>query len=146
MAVVVIAAAGAGAGAYLIHARQQVPAHPHPASSGESEHGQGVDNAMGAMLVTYDAPDGSTPCETAYLAFKASQDYAAEHQVKAVVTWLAPRQDFLDKCATLPPATQLCLAPRYIAVHRNECEKAKPSPDVIAALVKMTTASEPIGH
>lgn len=144
LAAVVVAAAG-GAAAYVVRARS-APTHPRPASSGPSEHAQGMDEAMGAVLVPYDAPDGGTPCETAYLAFKASQDYAADHPVKQVITWLAPRQDFLDKCATLAPTTQLCLGPRYLVRHRDECDKAKPPPDVAAAMMKMATLSGPPSH
>ena len=135
VAALAVAAVAAATG-YWVFARRGPP-HPRLASSGPSEHATGIDQAMGAVLVQYDAPDGGTPCETAYIAFKLSQDYATEHQVKPVVMWLAPRQEFLDRCGALPPRRRLCLAPRYLLHHRDECDKARPAPEVAATLVKM---------
>lgn len=139
-AVVVVAAAAAAS--YFAYARREPP-HPRLVGSGPSEHAAGMDVAMGAFRAPYEAPDGATPCETAYIAFKASQDYATEHHVQPVILWLAPRQEFLDRCAALPGATQVCMAPRYLIKHRDECDKAKPTPEVAATLVKVTGTGIP---
>ena len=144
VAAVALAAAG-GAAAYVLLAHR-APAHPPLVDGGPSEHANEMDQAMGAVVAQYEAPDGGTPCETAFLAFKASQDYVDEHHTKAVVLWLAQRQDFLDKCASLPPVTQLCMGPRYLAAHRTECDKAKPAPDAAAAMVKLLASNDPAGH
>ena len=74
---------------------------------------------MGSILALYHAPEGSTPCETAYNAFKASQDYSAREKVTAAVVGLAPREDFLQRCNALSPATQRCMVPLYMTQHKR---------------------------
>ncbi len=122
-------------------ARRRDSDHPAPATS--SEHGSGIDHAMGAVVALYHAPDGGTPCETAYNAFKASQDLATQKNLTPVVLKLAPRDQFLATCGGLPPATQQCMVPLYLAEHRPECVKAKPPQDVLDSLVQMKHQAEP---
>lgn len=108
--------------------------------SGPSPHGAGIDRAMGAALALYQAPEGATPCESAYNAFKNSIDVSTQQQLKAVVLRLPPRDEFLARCATLPSAVQQCLVPQYGAAHRTECDKSKLPDDVIggpSALVEI---------
>jgi hypothetical protein len=117
--------------------------HEHPAPAASSEHGAGIDHAMGAVVALYHAPEGATPCETAYNAFKASLDLSTQKQLTPVVLKLAPRDQFLATCGGLPPPTQQCLAPLYLSEHRPECAKAKPPQDVLDSLVIMKHAAEP---
>jgi hypothetical protein len=124
-------------------ARRRGIVHPAASGSAESEHGVGMDRAMAAELAMYNAPEGSTPCESAYNALKASQDLSTQQHVTPVVLRLAPRDEFLQRCASLPGAAQSCLAPRYLSKHRAECDKAKPSADVLAALVEMKALQDP---
>ena len=114
----------------------------HPAPSGTSDHGSGIDRSMAAYLAMYQAPPGSTPCESAYNALKASQDYATQHQVAAVVLRLAPRDEFLQRCAAQPPLTQQCLVPVYLTQHRAECAPAKPAPEVLSPMFELKQRDE----
>lgn len=112
------------------HAHTEATAHP------ESQHGNGMDNAMAAARAMYAAPAGSTPCETAYIAFKASEDVADQTGAKAVVLKLAPHDDFIRLCNALPPAAQTCMPPAYLVKHHDECEKVKPQRDAIKPMVE----------
>ena len=119
-----------GAAVFLVVRRHRAtPPTPAPVASQESPHGAGIDQAMAAVLAMQNAPEGATPCETAYNAFKASKDVSDTEGVKAVVLSLAPRDEFLARCAKLPPQTQVCLAPRYMWQHRADCQRAEPRPD-----------------
>lgn len=115
----------------------------HPAPTPSSTHGNGIDHAMSAVLALYKAPEGNTPCESAYLAFKSSQDVAEQQHVTPVVLRLAPHDEFIAKCTAQPPLTQQCFVPKYLAEHRPECQKAKPPDDVLASLVGMKHVGEP---
>lgn len=134
---------GGAAAAVFAAAGRRAPEHPHPAPSGSTAHGSGINRAMGAILVMYKAPPGNTPCESAYNAFRTSQDYATENDAVPVVLRLAPRDEFLRGCAALPPATQQCMVPAYLAQHRPECVKAKPSQEVLGPLVELKQREEP---
>ncbi|HEY5243102.1 MAG TPA: hypothetical protein VIJ22_16595 [Polyangiaceae bacterium] len=142
LVVAAVVVVGAGAGTFAFFARRG-PSHSHLASTQTSEHGVGMDQAMAAVRAEYSAPEGSTPCASAYNAFKASQDYAAEHDVTPVVLRLAPYDEFLQRCSALPEATQRCLVPRYMARRRAECDKAKPPADALAPMLELKAAAPP---
>jgi hypothetical protein len=112
------------------------------AAAQESPHGAEMDHAMAAVLAMQSAPDGATPCETAYNAFKASKDVSDTQGVKAVVLSLAPRDEFLSRCAQLSPQTQACLAPRYMWKHRAECQRADPGVN-LSGMVELLRRTEP---
>jgi hypothetical protein len=119
---------------------------PHPPPPTTSPHAAEIDRSMGSILALYHAPAASTPCETAYNAFYASQEYAARENATAAVLRLAPRDDFLQRCNALPAASQQCMVPLYLTQHKDECEGLKPSDDVMAAMVelkKRTTGPPP---
>lgn len=146
---VLLAAVIVGAAGFLVLRRSQAPVQPPPASppagsslGQESPHGAGIDHAMAAVLAMQNAPEGATPCETAYNAFKASKDVSDTQDVKAVVLHLAPRDEFLARCADLPPQTQLCLAPRYMWQHRAECKGASPGAS-LSGMVELLRRTEP---
>ena len=124
-------------------ARRRGLVHPAASGSAESDHGLGMDRAMSAELAMYSAPEGSTPCESAYNALKASQDVSTQQHVTPVVLRLAPQAEFLQRCGALPEATQRCLVPRYMSKHRTECDKAKPPADALAALVELKAVRDP---
>ncbi len=140
-----LAAAIVGAALFLVLRRNHPPAPPPPAPPApgqESAHGAGIDHAMAAVLAMQNAPEGATPCETAYNAFKASKDVSDTQDVKAVVLRLAPRDEFLTRCADLPPQTQQCLAPRYMWQHRAECRGASPAAN-LSGMVELLRRTEP---
>ncbi|HEY8038424.1 MAG TPA: hypothetical protein VIF15_01470 [Polyangiaceae bacterium] len=134
---------GAGALVALGVARNR-QSHPHPMSSASSGHGAEIDRQMAAVRAFYVAQPGATPCETAYNAFKASQDLSdADKSLRPVVTYLAPHDDFVARCQALPPATQQCVAPVYMAQHRAECLKARPDPAVMKTMADILPPGEP---
>ena len=108
-----------------------------------SGHGAGIDHAMSAVVALYHAPQGATPCETAYNAFKNSQDVAGKENVTPVVFKLAPRDQFIATCSGLGPESQKCMVPIYLAEHRPECKPAKPAQDVLDSMVQLKHAAEP---
>ena len=134
-----------GAAAIFLLAPRHRAVAPTPApvaASQESPHGAEMDHAMAAVLAMQTAPDGATPCETAYNAFKASKDVSDTQGVKAVVLSLASRDAFLSRCAQLPPQTQACLAPRYMWKHRAECQRADPGVN-LSGMVELLRRTEP---
>lgn len=141
-----VAALILGAAVFLVlrrHGADPPPSSkPPPVASQESAHGAGIDQSMAAVLALQNAPDGATPCETAYNAFKASKDVSDTQGVKAVVLSLAPRDQFLARCAGLPPQTQACLAPRYMRLHRAECQRADPGVN-LSGMVELLRRTEP---
>jgi hypothetical protein len=140
-----VAALILGAAVFLVLRRRHADSPPptaSPVASQESAHGAGIDQAMAAVLAMQNAPDGATPCETAYNAFKASKDVSDKQGVKAVVLSLAPRDEFLARCAGLPPDTQACLAPRYMWKHRADCQRADPGTK-LSGMVELLRRTEP---
>jgi hypothetical protein len=135
----------AGAVIVLPRLRASTPTPPRP--SAMSEHAAGIDRAMAAVLALYEAPEGKTPCETAYNGYKASLDVSTEQGVKAAVLRLSPRDEFLAGCAALPSAAQQCLVRRYAAQHQKQCDKSVFTDDVNAQLAKIVEtvhATEPV--
>jgi hypothetical protein len=137
-----VIAAGAAGFIVLRGTRPKPPPSPPPLQP-SSEHGAGIDNAMAAYRALFYAPVGKTPCESAYNAFKASDDVANAQMVKPIVLRLAPRDEFLAKCEELPPATQQCIVPLYLSQHRDACQSAKVSPEVLKPMVETQPAAVP---
>ena len=133
---------GGGAAAFVL-LRRPPPPKPSPRITQESAHSAGIDRSMVAVRALYEAPAGKTPCESAYNAFKASEDVAKAEGAKAVVLKLAPRDEFLRRCEALAKELQACLVPDYLAKHRDECAKVRPEPSVLDPLVELRHASEP---
>ena len=113
-----------------------------------SPHGQEIDNAHASQLAMYKAPEGATPCESALNAFVAEADAARSLGRPSIFSFVAERDAFLASCNALGPVVQACLAPRYAARHRAECETAMPANAELAKLfvlrdVSVAPAKEP---
>ncbi|MGD0529960.1 MAG: hypothetical protein ABSE49_32795 [Polyangiaceae bacterium] len=143
---VLLAVVIVGAAAFLVmrRSRSAPTAVARPASSQETGHAVEIDHAMAAVLALQHAPEGATPCESAYNAYKASKDVSDTQAVKAVVQRLAPRDEFLAKCAELPPGAQACLVPRYLSAHRQECVMARASSEQLSPMVELLQRTAPI--
>jgi hypothetical protein len=133
----VVALVAAGAAAWFVLRR---PKLRDPSTIGESAHGRGIDRAMSGMTALYDAPEGKTPCETAYNALARSEEVAKAQHATPLVLHLAPRDEFLAKCGALPPATQLCLVPKHLRDHHGECAKLRPAYEVMKGMVELRGA------
>jgi len=140
-----LAALIVGGAAFLV-LRRHSPPPQRPPPQQESEHGAGIDHAMAAVLAMQRAPEGNTPCESAYNAFKASYDVSQSQDTKALVLKLAPREEFLAKCAALPAGAQACLVPRYYARHRDECDRTHATPETLAPMVVLLQRTAPIAE
>jgi hypothetical protein len=142
--VAAIVAAGATAG-IIVYARGRGGGNHHAHADTTTVHASGFDRSdvavsMQAML---DAPEGATPCETAYAAIEAEQQATKLRGTKSIFEWVAPRPDFLASCQALTEAQQRCMALRYKRAHDDECQQARPSPDTLAKLIRGVPVPEP---
>jgi hypothetical protein len=117
----------------------------HPHADTTSVHAGGLDSTDTAvsMEAMMNAPDGATPCETAYLAIEAEQQAVKLRGTKSIFAWVAPKPDFLASCQELTPAQQKCMALRYRRGHDEECQRERPSPDTLAKLIRGVPVPEP---
>jgi hypothetical protein len=142
--VAAIVAAGATAGAVVV-VRGRGGGRHHVHADTTSVHAGGFDQtdtavSMQAML---NAPDGATPCETAYAAIEAEQQATKLRGTKSIFEWVAPRPDFLASCQALTETQQRCMSVRYKRAHADECQQARPSPDTLAKLIRGVPVPEP---
>lgn len=119
--------------------RERKPKHVRRVDPGEV-HASQIDrtDTNASLLAMLNAPDGATPCETAWNAISAEQAAARLRKTKSLFVWVAPKPEFLAGCQALEPDAQKCMAPRYRRDHDEECRKARPGPD---ALKKMLVAT-----
>lgn len=138
-AVLVVAAAGA----FLFVAKQrriQQPQQHHD----PSEHGKGIEWAMAPLSAPFEAPEGATPCETAYIAVTTSQQLAKESGRSALFTFVADKDVFLVKCNALSKEQQTCMRPRYIVTHREECQRIRPPQATLDEMFRVVEAPDPV--
>jgi len=131
--------------ALLVFPRAHPKAPPSaPPPSKPSGHGAGIDHEFASYQALFSAPEGATPCESAYNAFQNSIDVATQQRVKPVVISLAPHDEFITHCAALPSSVQVCLPPRYRRNHGAECARAKPPADVLREISSFVHMQPPI--
>lgn len=126
----------------LVAACSDKKAAPEPTPDRVSPHGQEIDNAHAPQLAMFKAPEGATPCETALNAFVAEADAAKKLGRPSIFSFVAERDAFLAGCNALGAVAQSCLAPRYAARHRQECETALPPNEKLAHLFVLRDGSE----
>ncbi len=128
-----------GAVAVIVWARSGSSSR-HSESDTASVHATGIDEAdtSVSIMAMMHAPEGATPCETAYLALAAEQEAARLHGGTSMFDWIAPKPEFLAACQTLSVEAQQCMMPRYRGEHDDACVLARP-PD--AQLQKMFKAA-----
>jgi hypothetical protein len=102
------------------------PRHASHADT-NSVHATGIDqdDSSVSLMTMLSAPEGATPCETAYNALEAEQAAARLRKGKSMFKWVAPKAEFLAACRTLPEQAQQCMAPRYRREH-DDCARARP--------------------
>jgi hypothetical protein len=96
---------------------QAAQAAASPASSAA-----GVDFALQPISGVFDAPQGATPCETAYNAVSAVDQASRARNRTTPWDVLPDRDTFLARCAALPPQEQQCYQPRYSAENHPTCD------------------------
>lgn len=117
----------------------------HHKADTSSVHATGIDqtDTAASMAAMLEAPEGATPCETAFAAVDAERSAAKLRGAKSIFQWVAPQADFLAQCQTLSPETQKCMMPRYRRDHRDDCLHARPPPDVLAKIIAGAPVPEP---
>lgn len=108
-------------------------------------HAGGIDQtdvavSFQAML---GAPEGATPCETAYAAIEAEQAAVKLRGTHSIFQWVAPKADFLAGCRAMSDVQQKCMAPRYRRDHDDECLRARPDAEVLKKLVVAAPVDQP---
>lgn len=138
-----LVAAGAVAAVLVVRGRGGSKHHVHADTT--SVHAGGIDQADTAVSLEamMNAPEGGTPCETAYAAIEAEQQAVKLRGTKSIFEWVAPKADFLASCQELTPAQQKCMALRYRRDHDDECQRERPSPDTLAKLIRGVPVPEP---
>jgi len=102
-----------------------------------SAHGAGVDRSMAQLVAMMKAPEGSTPCETAWLAVQAEQETAKKLGKRSIYAKVAERSEFMRICGSLPKEAQACTAPRYMAANRDKCMVFKPPAETLKAMLEV---------
>ena len=100
----------------------------------QGQHATSIDRSYSAVRAMYEAPEGATPCESAYNAFTAEQEAAKPTARGSIFSFVAPRAEFVKHCEALPVASQQCLVPRYQARNQASCLTAKAPPEKTDAL------------
>lgn len=119
----------AGAVAVLVWVKSRSPEHAKADTT--SVRATGIDQADSSVSLRtmLAAPEGASPCETAFNAIDAEQSAARLHRGKSMFKWVAPKAEFLARCGELPANVQECMMPRYRRDHDN-CTLARP-PDAV---------------
>lgn len=113
-----------------------------PAPDRVSPHGQAIDNAHATQLAMFKAPEGATPCESAFNAFTAETEAAKKLGRPSMFSFVADREAFLKGCNALGSEAQACLVPRYAARNRDSCETARPANEKLAHLYVLREDSD----
>ena len=95
----------------------QATSDPAPSSSGS-----GMELVFMAAM---NAPEGSTPCDSAYnalLAFQAKLRDLKGPEAGASMRPPPERAQFLASCTKLPDTDQPCMIPKYQVSHHEQCD------------------------
>jgi hypothetical protein len=106
-------------------------------TSKPSPHGSGIDRKLAQITAMMKAPEGKTPCETAWNATQAEQEAAKQLGKRSLFLRVAEQGEFMRLCNALPKEAQPCMAPRYMAENRQKCLPHRPSPEVLRAMFEM---------
>lgn len=93
--------------------------HPPPASNPERA---GIERSLSPFVAMHKAPEGKTPCETSYNAFRALADALAEQHRDPPWVSFPDRDTYLQRCGALSQDEQHCMQPRYQAQHHETCD------------------------
>lgn len=113
-------------GGLIVCVYAMISAFQRPARKAPEHYDLNIDNAaaaqvdqkMAPLAARFTAPEGPTPCESAYNAWKASAEATGDK-----ATFRVPAKDvFLARCGGLPEEQQMCLTAAYEVTHRSTCE------------------------
>ena len=138
-ALAVILAAGAIAAVFYLRTGKK-PRHPRRPPAQPDDHAA----LMAPVQAMLEAPEGATPCESAYLAIQAEQAAAKAKGVASFFARVAPRDEFLGLCNALPAESQPCMVPKYATFHRPECEAARPPDGALKGMFEARPTNDPI--
>ncbi len=86
---------------------------------GEEKHGESSEIAP--LRAALNAPEGATPCETAWNAFAALDQACINANMPAPWPVMPKRTEFFDICQRMPGEMQRCLAPKYNSLNHAKC-------------------------
>jgi hypothetical protein len=125
------------AGAAAFYFFYVAPRRQHQAE--REEHRQNVERELAPLAAMMKAPDGTTPCETAFNAFSAYDTMAKSQGNPRPWVELPDRAGFLARCGSLSQQEQQCLQPRYQAQHHDVCDP------LLEGVKKRNVLYEPVG-
>lgn len=99
---------------------------PAAGSATQGAHAQSIDHSYSAVRAMYEAPEGATPCESAFHAVTAEQEAAKGTKRGSIFSFVAPKDEFLKLCQAFTPQAQQCLVPKYQARNQATCVSARP--------------------
>lgn len=91
------------------------------ASQADLEHRRALDRSHEPYRAAIGAPEGSSPCESAYNAREAFESKAAELGLPPPWKTARTRKDFVAECSKRSDEEQRCLVPKYQMGHWNDC-------------------------
>ena len=112
------------------------PKPPH------ADHAAQIDKSYATVLAMYEAPEGATPCESAWNAVAAEQQAAKTTGTDSIFTFVAPHDVFVSLCGAMPAASQQCLIPRYRSRNQASCATVTPG-DTAKLFVTRKNMDEP---
>lgn len=138
MTAAVLAVSAAASGVFLASCSDSDPKPKPPpapvAPVGPSTHVAAMDDQYASVVAMYRAPEGASPCESAYNAFAAEAEAARSLGRASHFSFVADRAAFLAGCEALDPEARSCLIPRYHARHRDACDRALPPVEALSHL------------
>jgi hypothetical protein len=91
-------------------------------SPAHDSHAAGVEYRLAPLVEMSEAPEGATPCETVWNAFKAFDDASKVQNGKTPYGVLPDKATLIARCQALPEQEQKCLEPRYFAKNHPICD------------------------
>jgi len=85
-------------------------------------HARAIDERYSPAIAMLKAPEGKTPCETAYNAYHAFDTAPDPYHIPRPWGKLPPKDVFIARCEAQPREVQLCLQPRYSTRNTSACE------------------------
>jgi hypothetical protein len=85
-------------------------------------HAAGVEYRLAPLVEMGEAPEGSTPCETAWNAYKAFDDASKVQSSKTPYGVLPDKETLIARCSALPELEQKCLGPKFFSKNGALCQ------------------------
>lgn len=88
-----------------------------------NEHQHPEPSEIAPLRAALNAPEGATPCETAWNALSALDEACVAANMPAPWPVMPKRAEFFDVCQRMPAEMQRCLAPKYNSLNNAKCKQ-----------------------